>query len=172
MERVRDQSGITLVELLVTITLSLLLLGSSLNLLASSSGSHDRTQARANTVDQVQVGVARLMHELHQAEALNFFSSQVVDAELWTTGGSTPTLRRVRYDCSTGRECRRYEAPSGAALPANYAVLVTEVVNPDVFTPEPDFLNPTYIGVRVRLSVQDAEQPVTVSDGTSMLNRR
>lgn len=167
---VRDETGVTLVEVLMTLVLTVGLMMFSLNLLATSSQSERRTSERTQTVAQVQLGVARLMRELHQAAAFNFLTSQIVDVSYWVRGGSPGNLRRVRYDCAQAAECRRYEGPIDQPLPATYEVLTKGVANPDVFTPEPNFLSPSWVGIRLRLDIEGANEPVTVTDGTSLPN--
>ena len=172
LRRLRDDQGMMLMEVMLTATLTLVVMAFALNLLSTSSQSQRRTTARAEVVTQVQTGVARLMREMHQAAAFNFLTSQLVDVNSWVRGGAPGEIRRVRYDCSQAQECRRYEGPVGQPLPTTYGVLATGVLNADVFTPEPDFLSPTWVGIRLRLGIEGSNEPATVSDGASLPNLR
>lgn len=172
--RLGDQRGITLIEVLLGLTLTLAVVGMSLDLLATGQADHQRTAARSETVAEVHTNVARLMRELHQATDFDYVSPKIVEAEIWAgPGTSSRTALRVRYDCSLERVCRRYAAPVGQALPAEGVVMVTGVANADaegVFTPSPDTANPTYVKVDVKLGVDGAQQPIVISDGTSLPN--
>jgi hypothetical protein len=171
-----DERGVTLIELLVGMTLTLVITSLSLNLLGTAVGGHERAVARADTVAQVQEGVARLMRDLHQVTSFNFLSDQVVDVDIRQSPTSS-TLVQVRYDCSQGAACRRYEAAPGQTLPpvgdpmvVPGVVLAEGVVDPRVFTANPDGFNPRWVGIRLELAIEGAEQPVVVTDGTSMPN--
>lgn len=171
-----DQRGITLIELLVGMTLTLVLVSLSLTLLGNAARGHERTVARADTVAQVQEGVARLMRDLHQVTSFNFLSDQVVDVGIRQSPTSS-TMVHVRYDCSQGAACRRYQAapgqtlpPVGEAMPVPGLVLAEDIVNPKVFTANPDAIDPRWVGVRLELAIEGASQPVVITDGTSMPN--
>lgn len=169
-----DERGVTLIELLVGMTLTLVITSLSLNLLGTAVGGHERAVARADTVAQVQEGVARLMRDLHQVTSFNFLSDQVVDVDIRKSPTSS-TLVQVRYDCSQGAACRRYEAetlpPVGGSMDGIPGVVLAEgVVDPRVFTANPDAVNPRWVGVRLELAIEGAEQPVVITDGTSMPN--
>lgn len=171
-----DERGITLVELLVGMTLTLVMMSLALDLLGTGTRTQDRAVARADTVAQVQEGVSRLMRDLHQVASFNFLSDQVVDVDIRQSPTSS-TLVRVRYDCSQGAACRRYEAapgqslpPVGQPMPVPGVVLAEGIVDPKVFTANPDAVNPRWVGIRLVLKVRGATQPVVVTDGTSMPN--
>lgn len=166
-----DERGFTLIELLVAAAIGLIVMAASLDLLGVVGRRQHETQDRADTIAQVQTGVARLMREIHQAAAFNFIDSQTIDINTWTKGGEgAATLLRVRYDCSQDAECRRFEAPVGDPLPSIYTVLASGVENADVFAPKPDFLAPDYVGVTLDLAVPGAQNPIVVNDGTELPN--
>lgn len=169
--RLRDDRGLGLIEALLALTLTLVTVGISLNLLASSQGAQDQTVARADTVAQIHEGVARMMRELHQATDFNYVSSQVVDFDVWPgPGAAADDLVQVRYDCSQGGVCRRFSAPVGQPLPATGVLLVTGVSNADIFSVEPDLVHPSYVGVHLRLRRAGSSVPIDVSDGVGLPN--
>lgn len=169
--RVREERGLTLIEALLGLILTLVVVGMSLNLLATGQASQERTVARSETVAEVHTSVARLMRELHQASDLDYFTPQIVELNVWAGSGSdSSVVQRVRYDCSQGESCRRFAAPVGEALPSSGVLMITGVTNTDVFSLEPDDLDPTYVEVDVELKVEGAEQPIVVADGTSLPN--
>jgi type II secretory pathway pseudopilin PulG len=169
--RVRDgEEGFTLVELLVAMTAGLIVIFACLSLLSVSSAQQQRTDARTETLTNVQVGMARLTRELHEAEVFNFLNTQVVDINAWVRSNGAGSMVRIRYDCSQLNECRRYQVAVGAALPATYTVLASGVSNVDVFVPEPDALKPDFINVKLRLDVAGFSQPLIVQDGVNLPN--
>lgn len=171
-----DERGITLIELLVGMTLTLVMMSLALDLLGTGTRVQQRAGDRADTVAQVQEGTARLMRDLHQVSSFNFLSDQVVDVDIRQSPSSS-TLVRVRYDCSQGATCRRYQAapgqtlpPVGEPMPVPGVVLAEGIVDPKVFTANPDAVNPRWVGIRLVLKIKGSAQPVVVTDGTSMPN--
>ena len=85
-----------------------------------------------------------MTRELREATSFTFLTSQKVefDVHIRSAGG----LRKIRYDCSSGDYCLRLEGPVGGTVSGGTRI-VDALVNPDVFEPEPDFVNPRYVGV-------------------------
>lgn len=165
------QDGFTLVELLVAAALMLVVAGGAMGMLTTLAHTEAGTAQRSDTVMQAQVSVERLTRELHQAAAFNFLTSQIVDVNTWVrSGGGSATLVRIRYDCSENIRCRRYEGPVGGALPTTYTTFAQGLRNIDVFTPQPDFLNPTSVDVRMSITASRSETPVVLTDGTDLVN--
>jgi prepilin-type N-terminal cleavage/methylation domain-containing protein len=169
-----DQRGFTLIELLITMPLALLLLFALLNVLDASARNQRATSSRAQAVTQAKVGLDRMAREIREASSFELLTSQV--AEIVTpvrpaTGPSSfsGNLRLVRYDC-TGSQCTRYEGPKTGPVPSTGTSIFTDVLNDDVFTPTPSFINPTFIGIKVLVRVKGQQTPINLTDGVDLRN--
>src|SRR5687767_10593147 len=120
-----EQAGFTLIELMMAVALLSVVLGAVLSLSHTGSRVAERDLGRANAIEEVQTGIARMDRELRTAVQVitpaSTTPSNSVDfiARVSTTGGGNRTLRRVRYACDapsptipTLRACYRYEGPT------------------------------------------------------------
>jgi prepilin-type N-terminal cleavage/methylation domain-containing protein len=163
-----DQSGFTLVELLVAMPIALIVVFAVLLVLDTAVPSELRTRERAQALRDQEVGLERMTRELREATSFTFLTSQKVEFDLHirSAGG----LRKIQYDCSSGDHCLRLEGPVGGPLSATGTRIVDALVNPDVFEPEPDFVNPRYVGVVARVRLSDGRRPITLRDGVDLRN--
>ena len=70
----------------------------------------------------------------------------------------TSVPRRVRYECSSG-SCKRWEGPVGGALDTGPETVIWGLQNADVFFFSPDSVNPTFVSMKVEVSVNGADEP-------------
>lgn len=173
--RLRDQRGMSLIELLVAMPLALLLLFAALNALDVTAKNQGRITKRSQAATQAKVGLDRMVREVREADSLSLVTSQIVDIVTPVrpaTGPSTyaGNLRLVRYDCTGGR-CTRYEGPKAGPVGAAGKVLVSDVRNQDVFAPTPDFVNPTYLGIKLRIGITGQTNTLNLTDGVNLRNK-
>jgi hypothetical protein len=161
----------TLTELLVAAPIALILLVATLTLHLASGRQHERTESRVRALVQQRQGLERMTRELRQATSITPSSSVVVETILWLrpAGGGAAVQRRVRYDCSS-QTCQRFEGPSGGPLTPSPGVVVTDVVNADVFDFQPDLVNPDYVTVTLEVAVKGAPNPISLRDGVALRN--
>src|SRR3954469_1769991 len=137
----REESGFTLVELLVAAGLMLCVVGAVLALLDSSSSIAARDQERTHAIGETQAGVHEMTKELRQAFSIVSSTPYAIEAHVWKNGAD----HDVTYDCtgtsSAGPplgQCVRYET-SGSGQGAASTV-VARLINkpgsgrPPVFT--------------------------------------
>jgi hypothetical protein len=170
-ESLRNQRGeITLTELLVAAPMALILLTATLTLHLASGREQERTDNRAQSLIQQRGGLERMTRELRQASSITPTSSVVVDAVAWLrpADGGQAVQRQVRYDCS-GQACKRLEGPLGGNLGAP-VVVVSDVLNADVFDFQPDLVNPTYVTITLEVNVESATNPISLHDGVALRN--
>jgi hypothetical protein len=143
----------TLPELLVSILTFSFVLFSLLSLLDSAVQSAPRDQERASAIREGQAGLHIMTRELRQAN------------KVWTPGKTEIYVnigddRHVLYDCDAvhpdvpeWRQCLRWEAAIGAELPLDQPgqVVVERRVAGDVFTYQPNLINPTFVEAQVRV---------------------
>jgi hypothetical protein len=184
-----EEGGFALVELLVATALLAGILIALLNVLDTAARAVPRDVEWTHAVREGRVGVARMVRELRQADAIHGTTPNQLDFEI-TRGGQA---RRVMYACDVAepgtdrRRCTRVEAASGAALPdpASGAPVVLRLLNgtPEdpVFTYGPNEVAPRYVTAQVRIPSTGERRPgasgaaaghdVVLSDGAFLRNR-
>jgi type II secretory pathway pseudopilin PulG len=143
----------TLIEMLIAMLISTFVLGALLGLLDAAGQAAPRDQERALAIRDGQSGVHRMTRELRQAN------------KVWTPGRSQIYVNigddtHVLYDCDAvhpddpgQRRCLRWAAAVGSelALDEPGEVVVERRMPGDVFTYQPNLINPTYVKVHVEV---------------------
>ena len=151
--RLRSERGMTLAELLVGMLLMSVVLIAILGLLDAAVKTAPRDEERADAIREGQVGLHVMTRELREAN------------KVWTPGKTQIYVNivddtHVLYDCGVvapdnpnERECVRWSAAVGDELPLAQPgqVVVERRVPGDVFTYEPNLINPTYVKVHILL---------------------
>jgi Tfp pilus assembly protein PilW len=165
------ESGLSLVELLVVMPMVAIVLMGIYALYNVSAHGQQQNNERVSTLLRDQNGLERMTREMRQATAFTPVSSQVLDATTYVrqTGSDNSVSRRVRYECLAGA-CKRWEGPAGGALDTGPETIISGVQNPDVFFFSPDDVNPTFVSVRLEVSVKGANNPITLDGGFDLRN--
>lgn len=143
----------TLAELLVGMLLMSVVLIAILGLLDAALKTAPRDEERANSIREGQTGMHVMTRELREAN------------KVWTPGKTQIYVNigddtHVLYDCGVvnpddqnERQCRRWSAAVGQELPLNQPgqIVVERRVPGDVFTYEPNLINPTYVKVQIQV---------------------
>jgi Tfp pilus assembly protein PilW len=168
----RSERGVSLVELLVVIPMSVVVLLGVYGLYNVGAKSEAQNRERVTTQLREQNGLARMTREMRQAISFTPVSSQVLDAVTYVrpSGTGTSVQRRVRYECLSG-SCVRYEGAPGGALTTGPETVISGVQNPDVFFFEPDSVNPAYVAVKLEVAVKNASNPIVLDGGFSLRNK-
>ena len=167
--RLKDQSGFTLVELLVAMPIALLVLSLAMLAVATTVRNEQRSREHKEALRDHQIGLERLTRELREATSFRFLTSQLVEFNGWVRSSGTAVQRKIRYDCTSGSYCLRQEGPLNGALSGNTRI-IDALENPDVFEPQPDFANPRYIGVVASVRIADGRRLITLRDGVDLRN--
>jgi hypothetical protein len=162
---------VSLIELLVVLPMLAIVLLGIYALYNVGAKSQQETNNRVRALIQEQSGVERMTREMRQATSITPVSSQIIDGTTWVrpSGGGPSVQRRVRYDCSTGT-CNRYEGAVGGALSTGPVPIITNLQNADVFSLEPNSIDPTYVVTRFEVQVQGASNPITFDGGFALRN--
>ncbi len=158
-DRLEDDAGLTLIELLIAAALAITLLGVTLAVLESSQRIQARDTEFALTLQEGRVGLARMLHEIRQASKIEEANANSIFF-LATIGGKK---WKIKYDCGVTQagtsfhECVRY-ATEGATLPGTGASITREVLNETaadlsdpVFVYSPSKAAPTLATVKIVL---------------------
>jgi hypothetical protein len=169
--RLRCERGIGLVELLTVLPMLAVVLLGIYALYNVGAKSQQETNTRVRALIQQQNGLERISREMRQATSVTPVSSQIIDGVTWVrpSGGGASVQRRVRYDCASGT-CNRWEGPAGGALATGPVPVITDVLNADVFSLEPNSVDPTYVVTRVEVNVKGANNPITLDGGFALRN--
>jgi type II secretory pathway pseudopilin PulG len=174
--RLREERGLTLVEMLVTVLLMGLVVTAILGILDTSARIVPKDTERATAIGEAQSGLNRMIRELRQAYRIVGWTSNSVQMRVnvlrdnpATTGPDYANLT-VDYTCGGDpAACVRREAPAGNGLPASGALVIDRILNsgPAIpaarrifdFDQSPDrsvgvtaaSVRPTYVTVRIEV---------------------
>jgi type II secretory pathway pseudopilin PulG len=174
----RQESGFTLVELLVSSVLLIVMLFAVLLFSETGQRSQRTTAERTISLRAQQVGLERMTREIRQAQTVLPLTLSKIEMDTYVRPGGGPAeLRRVKYDCSSPAQpatrCQRYEGPAGVANPTGGASTVVEgVANNDIFRAVGDAVDPHFLEIRLRVHVKWQSTPITLEDGVDLRNRR
>lgn len=187
----RDDAGFSLIELLVTITMLVVLLGAASTVLVGVQRQSPNDVERTRMVGAAEAGLARMDRELRGGYAPS-------GAPLPTTSGNVMDLivgsQRVRYDCTVSsaaypgyQQCVRYASTNLTSPPSTNGLIVIDGVSNDetstdagytpVFTPNSS-TTPTYYSVEIQVpakgqrtgTIATYTYQVTLTDGLYMRN--
>lgn len=165
-------AGFTLVELLMTMTLTLVVASGALGLLEAARPASDAEFMRQVAIGEGRAGLERMVREIRGADSVNSTSGTLIDFNGQTASGS----RRIVYECGVSstvaglRQCTRYEGPVGGTATGAQTVidrLVNATTSQPVFSYLPDRIRPTEVKVAVVLPSR-AESPVGYNHRVSL----
>jgi prepilin-type N-terminal cleavage/methylation domain-containing protein len=165
--RLQDQSGFTLVELLVAMPIALIVLMIAMGAVATALRGELSSRQHSEALRAQQVGLERMTRELREATSFNFLNSRRVEFNAWSRNANG--LRHIGYDCTSGTSCIREEGPLVGAF-SDSRVIIDDLVNADVFEPEPDFVNPRYVGIVAAVRIAKDRRVITLRDGVELRN--
>jgi prepilin-type N-terminal cleavage/methylation domain-containing protein len=170
--RTRSDDGFSLIELLVTMGVSLAILTAVLALWSGASANEQRNAERFDSVDAARNGLERMTRDVREATAVTGISDRLVTLKLWTRdlAGATPSvLHTITYNCGAGGSvastyrCLRTDTSAGS--PA--VTVVDQLTSPSVFTTVAGQPN---LQIRLSVLVADATFPVVMHSGASPRN--
>ena len=165
------RSELGLVELLVVIPMMAIVLLGIYALYNVGAKGQRENNTRVTTLLRQQNGLERMTREMRQAISFTPVSSQILDAVTYVrpSGTGASVQRHVRYECLAG-SCQRYEGPVGGALGTGETV-ISNLANADVFFFEPDSVNPTFVAVKLEVTVSGATNPIVLDGGFALRNQ-
>lgn len=178
--RFKNQDGFTAIELVVALAVSMVVFGAALGVLEVGAPQANREVLRAQALDDVRTGMARMARELRQADTVNSASANVLDVNASLAG----TQQRLVYVCNATsptagfRACRRYTGPVNGAVSGG-AVIVDRLTNGSsanpVFTYSPSAVRPLTVKIRAVVPARGESKSgyvhsVVLEDGAFMRN--
>ncbi len=164
-----DQSGFSLIELLVASSMALVVAFAAMNFSEVAARGEDRTADRAEALGAARVGLERMTRELRQATSVKVDAATPAVIDLQVHSIQAGATVNVRYDCSQAAECRRYQYPIGGTLPTAYQVVIANV-RAATFTVQTYTDSDDYVGVELAVAVP-GHAPVSLTDGVHLPNQ-
>ena len=178
-----DESGFTLVELLVAAAMGVVLMAAIATLVIGAVRSQPEISKRAENISTTRWVLERMVREIRNgvfvdeeitkptASQVSFrtFVRRTACGSVGTPSPTTPAiLCQVTYTC-TGSTCRRDEVEPGKT-PGFGQILFKGLSDPNIFSYSPSASAPTYIGVTLHIPNPHGGGDITISDGASMRN--
>jgi len=175
-----DESGLTLAEMLVAMTLGVVVMGGVLILLIGAMRSQPRLEKQSTNIQTARFVLERLTREIRNGIVVDKATASSVSFQTYvrhaTCGGSAmsastaaATKCEVTYSCS-GSSCSRIETIPGTYTGTSVTVFSGLNNSASVFSYKPNSTSPTYIEVTLKVPDSTGSGSLTVSDGASMRN--
>jgi prepilin-type N-terminal cleavage/methylation domain-containing protein len=154
------EHGFTLIELTITVALLVLVLGMFFEALASSQRSESFAEDRSQTLDALQVTMARVTKDTRQATSIDPASSaSLLNMQTYVAGALATVVYQINGTMLTR------SVNGGAAL-----VLIRNLASPSLFTYEPSSTNAQV--VTILLQATPKHSPNTTVQLTSEVRLR
>jgi type II secretory pathway pseudopilin PulG len=128
-----DEAGFTVVELMITVMISMIVMSSLLGLLTSQTKAERRVHAVANSQEAIRLAYVELTRDLRSADPLVAASASSVEVELRALDGPVRRLRwSVEPDAAGALELVRTEIATDGTESASYRL--PGIASSDVFT--------------------------------------
>lgn len=174
----RGEAGLTLIEMLVAMAMSVVLVGAASSMMISAVRSQPDISKRAQDVSTSRWILERMTREIRNGIAVDSASGSVVSFRAYvrhTTCGGTTALPssssaivcEITYNCSSGTSCTRIEASPGVYT-GTAKTIFSGIASDKVFNFSPSSSEATFIGVTLRFPNPDGDGILTVSDGASL----
>jgi Tfp pilus assembly protein PilW len=177
---VKDESGITLVELLVAMTLGVVVMGGVLILLIGAMRAQPKLENQSTNIQTARFVLERMTRELRNGIAVDKATASSVSFQTYvrhtTCGGSTmaastvaATKCEVTYSCA-GTSCTRIEAAPGTYTGTAVTIFSGLNNSSSVFAYKPSSTLPTFVEATLKVPDSSGSGALTISDGASLRN--
>jgi len=174
----RDERGLTLHELLMSIVITLMIVSAGYAMLGVAQRGQPRISERAEAIQQGRQLMERLSRELRLGTGIDSVST-ASRLTIWTyvkksSCGGTPASSsiecRVTYDCNTAGTCTRTERNTDGTGGAAGVTSVTGLDSNQLFSYTPSAADADFVAIRLVFPAADGEEAVTLEDGVALRN--
>lgn len=187
----RDEKGMTLIEMLVASLMSVIIVGASCAMLIGAVREQPALSGKAQNVTTARFQLERIVRELRNGVVLETTNPNqvtlVTQVRRVACGGAfqtnpnvEPVECKVTYSCS-GSSCTRSEATLGGAPVGTSTVAISGIGSTSVFCFVPSAeadptqcgaakpgATPTYVGMNLEVPNPEGPGLLTISDGASL----
>jgi type II secretory pathway pseudopilin PulG len=172
------EAGMTLVELLVAASMSVIVVGAAGMMVISAVNRQPELSERSQNVSTARYVLERMTREIrngvavyeHSGTQVSFLASvrrTACGAGVEEEDGKPAIRCRITYVCSAGT-CSRRETSLEQPDTGPTTAIVSGLGSDQVFNYAPTFEEPTYIGVTLNIPNPEGSGRLTVSDGASL----
>ena len=174
-----EQTGLTLIELLVAASIGIVVLGATSTMLVSVVRTQPKISDRAEDASTGRWVLERMTREIRNGVTVQpgssvstlIFTAQVRHSSCGSSAvlpATSPSIEcKVTYSC-TSSACSRSETTSGAAGTGTPVTIFTGINNEKVFNYSPQVSDAEFVGVTLRFPNPDGGGNFTISDGATL----
>jgi hypothetical protein len=188
---VRDESGLSLVEMLVASLMSVILVGASCAMLINAVQDSPALSKKAQNVTTARYQLERIVRELRNGVQLETMTpaevTMIAQVRRVACGGAVstdpdaePVQCRITYRC-IDKSCTRIEETPGGIPVGTPTIALSGIGDPNVFcfvpsaasdptqcgTPDSE-TPPTYVGINLEVPNPEGSGLLTISDGATL----
>lgn len=179
MPRFGDESGLTLVELLVAAAMSVILVGAACTMLISAVRQQPTLSKKAQEISTARYVLERMTREIRNGISVYSGTGSRVEFKTQvrrsTCGGSVeedpsaPAIEcRVTYSCTTTACTRTETAPTVPGSSGTPTTLVSGLDSSQVFNYEPSPAEASFVGITLHIENPEGKGDLTVTDGAGL----
>lgn len=174
------EAGLTLIELLVAATMSVIVVGAATSMLISAVRQQPQISQRSQNISTARYVLERMTREIRNGitvvpkesnASTVAFTSYSRHATCGGSGslaaGESARVCKITYSCSA-TACTRAETDSLATGPGTPVPLIAGIDNAKVFSYAPDLEEATFVSVNFRIPESDGADHLTISDGATL----
>lgn len=174
------EAGLTLIELLVAATMSVIIVGAATSMLISAVRQQPQISDRSQDVSTARFVLERMTREIrngisvvsNESSASTLaFNAYVRHAACGSPGalapGQSARICKVTYSCSA-TACTRAETGSTTPGPGTAVPLFSGIDNAKVFEYSPELADATFVSVHFKIPESDGNGHLTISDGATL----
>ncbi len=177
--RLKDEVGLTLVELLVASAMSVILVAAACTMLISAVREQPKISKKSQEITTARYVLERMTRELRNGIVVYSGTGSRVEFKTRvrreTCGGSvqedpsTPAIEcRVTYSCTTTACTRAETSPEVPGSSGTPIPIVGNLDSSSVFNYEPSVEEPTYVGITLHIENPEGQGELTVTDGAGL----
>lgn len=188
---VKDESGMTLIEMLVAAMMSVIIVGASCAMLISAVRDQPGLSKKAQNVTTARFQLERIVREIRSGVVVESLTPSEVTMKarlrrvacggaVQTNPSAEPIECEVTYSCS-GSSCTRTETTPGGDPVGTATIALSGLGSPEVFCFAPgeegdptrcgvtgDPSEATYVGVNLQVPNPEGPGLLTISDGATL----
>ncbi|MEY2516878.1 MAG: hypothetical protein QOJ89_4236 [bacterium] len=180
-----DESGWTLIELMIVCLIAIIVMGVPLTLSTQSVVHQNAATSRSAATNRTEVGVAKFLHDLRHAVSPSTVTSTgaTLTLPIRSASGGTPLTQQVTWTCASNSSCTRRIGAGSADMVIPYVVSGTFAATSTTGSTTLPQTDPAYVSLTVSVFVSNeqnavahstavpgASHAITVTDGAALRN--